>query len=198
MRPATRNIDDRELLPVPGAFGFDKQQQVQHFRRRADKDFLDGTGHYAGYLRIHVEEECGYRDWLWTYPGTIKQLVQDWKDGRRPISPSRRVARNYHAAYSGRGYFDGELDEIYWDRDYYMGADGEEHVYRWPCLAETGAALNFATNYARRRTEHNGFDGFAHIHQQDDSYLSISYYELRGLDDVEETVAVLDALADIL
>lgn len=197
MRPAIRNIDDRELLPVPGAFGFDKERQVQQFKRRADKDFLDGTGHYKDHLRIHVEEEYGFHDWLWTYPGTIKQLVQDWKDGRRPISPSRRVARNAFA-YSGRGFFDGELDAIQWDRDYYMGSDGEEHCYRWPCLAETGAELRFASHYTRRGNKHDGFDGHAHIHEESDSFLMIGYYELRGLERVEETIEVLDALADIV
>lgn len=193
MRPNRQALHERELQPIHGAFGFDKALQVGEFMRRADKDFLDGTGRYKGLLRIHIEEEYGFRDWLWTYPGTIKQLADDWKEGRRPVSPSCRVARGVHA-YTGRNYFDGELDEIFWDRDYYLSDDGEEHVHRWPVLVTNQEQLRFV----QRKTKYNGFDGYAHIHEQDDSYLHVGYYKLTGLDDVGETIDVLDALADIV
>lgn len=180
--------DKRDLLPAPGAFGYDKKRQVDQFLRRADKDFLDGTGHYANHLRILVEEEYGFRDWLWTYPGTIQQLVEDWKEGRRPISPSRRAATNY--GYSEFRWYKGELDEVYWDRDYYVGSDGEEHVHRWLSLVETGAHIGFA------RTE-DDFDGLAHVHEEHDSWLKVGYYELYGLEFIREEIHVLDALADL-
>lgn len=37
-------------------------------------------------LRILLEEEYGYRTWLWEYPGTKEQLIADWKAGRAPMN----------------------------------------------------------------------------------------------------------------
>lgn len=189
MRPNTRTIDERELRVIPGAFGFDKELQVKQFMRRADKHFLDGTGHYKNQLRILIAEEYGFRDWLWTYPGTIQELVADWKAGRRPLYPGR-YARHGQAT-TGLRCFSGEIDLVYWDRDYYMGADREEHVYRRLVLAETQSTIDCIRN-------ENDLDGTAHVHEEDDSYLRVGYYELRGLDDVIEHIEVLDALADIV
>lgn len=37
-------------------------------------------------VRIWVQEEFGYREWMWTHPGTVEDVVADWKAGRCPIS----------------------------------------------------------------------------------------------------------------
>lgn len=37
-------------------------------------------------LVIWVEEEYGYRDWRWDYPGTVEELVADWNDGLAPTN----------------------------------------------------------------------------------------------------------------
>ena len=53
-------------------------------------------------LRILLEEEYGYRTWLWEYPGTKEQLIADWKAGRAPMNffdPSQ-------------GNFEGTMTEI--------------------------------------------------------------------------------------
>lgn len=191
MRKNRRSVDERERGPIPGAFGYDRELQIKQFQRRADAAFLDGTGHYKNHLRIHIEEEYGYRDWLWTYPGTILELVADWKAGRRPIGGMG--LRSYSRGYSGEGRrgFSGEIDLVYWDRDYYMGSNGEECVYRRLVLAETHATITcIQTN--------DDFDGYAHVHEEEDSYLHVGYYKLTGLDEIHETIEVLDALADIL
>ena len=90
---------------------------------------------------VFVEEEYGYRIWLWTYPGTKEELVADWKAGKAPLNffnPSQ-------------GSFGGKMEEIgidvnltalstmqdtadayahvHMDDDTYLEIDGETH---WP------------------------------------------------------------------
>lgn len=43
-------------------------------------------------MKILVEEEYGYRCWLWVFPGTTAELIADWKAGKAPLdffNPSR-------------------------------------------------------------------------------------------------------------
>ena len=35
-------------------------------------------------LKIYIEEEYGFRHWVWNYVGTKKQLIADWKAGKYP------------------------------------------------------------------------------------------------------------------
>jgi hypothetical protein len=37
-------------------------------------------------LKIYLEEEYGFRHWVWSYSGTKKQLIADWQAGRYPTS----------------------------------------------------------------------------------------------------------------
>lgn len=42
-------------------------------------------------LKIYVDEEYGYRSWVWTFPGTKKELQAAWDRGDRPdcfLNPS--------------------------------------------------------------------------------------------------------------
>lgn len=51
---------------------------------------------------ILIEEEYGYRTWLWRYPHDKKQLIADWKSGKAPLN-------FYDPSYSN---FDGKLTQI--------------------------------------------------------------------------------------
>ena len=37
-------------------------------------------------LKIYVEEEYGFRNWVWMFPGSIPELVAEWKAGRAPLN----------------------------------------------------------------------------------------------------------------
>lgn len=39
-----------------------------------------------GPVKVSVEEEYGYRLWTWDYPGTVEELVADWKAGVAPLN----------------------------------------------------------------------------------------------------------------
>ena len=34
--------------------------------------------------KVWVTEEYGYREWLWIHPGSVDDVVADWKAGRIP------------------------------------------------------------------------------------------------------------------
>lgn len=36
-------------------------------------------------LKILIEEEYGYRYWIWTHPGTKEELLTDWNKGEAPL-----------------------------------------------------------------------------------------------------------------
>lgn len=49
-------------------------------------------------MLVFVEEEYGYRSWLWEYPGTPETLVTDFKSGRFPsdfFDPSEGAGEAY-------------------------------------------------------------------------------------------------------
>lgn len=35
-------------------------------------------------MRIFIDEEYGYREWTWDFPGTVEELIAEWKAGRIP------------------------------------------------------------------------------------------------------------------
>jgi hypothetical protein len=194
-------MEERDLRPVPGAFGITMRREEWERLNRPDRDFLDGTGPYKNHLRIHIDEEYGYKEWLWTYPGTVRELVEDWKAGYRPVFG--RHSWNWSWKWSSeleRKGFRGELDEITW-KEYSLPSPGlQTGVLRslpsrrqrseHPIIVETGQPVTFLTDI-------DSFHGEAHIHQEDDSWLKVSYYELYGLREVKEIIHVLDALASL-
>ena len=36
-------------------------------------------------IKVFVEEEYGYRYWIWEYPGTKEELIADWKAHKAPL-----------------------------------------------------------------------------------------------------------------
>lgn len=171
-------VERDKVRPIPGAFGLERSKEEWERRYRPMGSFYDGTGKYRHALRILIDEEYGYREWLWTYFGTVEELVADWKAGRRPVS--------FWGAAKGGGW-KGELDQVHWS----AREDGVSRLY----LVETGEIIGCITRYWVH--EPGGPDGTAHVHEQDDSSLRIRYYELHGLDPVTEKIHVLDAMAAI-
>lgn len=196
-------VEERELHPVPGAFGV-TMALAQWIRfHRADADFYEGVGRYAPgkCLRIYIEEEYGYREWLWTYFGTVEEFVRDWKEGNRPIAP-RCNGRGWPTPY-GHPQLYGEFDEITWRPKYCAKRPRQwmqEYDPAWttgisehPYIVETGYPV-FCIN------GRYGFDGTAHVHEEEDSVLNISFYRLRGLNDPQVEIVserVLDEMAKI-
>lgn len=37
-------------------------------------------------LKIFLTEEYGYRQWIWTFPGTKEELIITWKSGNAPLN----------------------------------------------------------------------------------------------------------------
>lgn len=37
-------------------------------------------------IRVALEEEYGYRLWIWEYPGTEAELLADWKARKAPLN----------------------------------------------------------------------------------------------------------------
>jgi hypothetical protein len=37
-------------------------------------------------MKIYICEEYGYREWIWDYPGTVEELISDWKAGIAPLN----------------------------------------------------------------------------------------------------------------
>ena len=37
-------------------------------------------------VKVFVEEEYGYRLWVWAFPGNIEDLIVDWMAGKAPIN----------------------------------------------------------------------------------------------------------------
>ena len=89
---------------------------------------------------IFIEEEYGYRMWLWTYPGTKGELLADWKVGKAPLNffnPSQ-------------GNFSGKMEQIGYDIDLTAlsamqdSADGYAHVHM---DEDTYLAIDGVTHY---------------------------------------------------
>ena len=184
-------VEEREVMPVPGAFGVTMALSDWIRAHRADADFYNGDGRYKHCLRIYLEEEYGYREWLWTYPGTAEELVEDWAAGNRPLAPR----------YQGRGWsrpgwrpdYRGDFDEITWRPNYcrqrpdpwivehlgdYTMGTGRRETSIYPLLIQTGYPVLCIEG-------RDGFDGTAHVHEDEDSVLNVSYFRVRGLHNPE-------------
>ena len=176
--------DERSWMrPIPGAFGLERSKEAWERRNRPNAQYLTRTGVYASHLYIYVEEEYGYASFLWIYPGTPKELVDDWCNRRTPwgsgLSPSG-------GSLPGKR-FRGEFDPVDFTT---MKADREKE---WPrrlelVLCPTGETIEGFSHIS-------DFDGNCHIHEEDDSYLKVGYYEVNGVREPEVSFAVLDAIA---
>lgn len=197
-------VEEREIPPVAGAFGTTMSLQQWMRSHRADADFYEGTGSYRNALRIYVEEECGYREWVWTFFGTVEELVQEWKAGRRPIYPTvwaDPLSPSYfHRGYRTAPHFHGEVHEITWRPKYcrqrpkpflvdpdlvWMNGLGAH-----PYIVETGYPLLCIDG-------RDGFDGRAHVHEEDDTVLDISFYKLTGLHDIQVEIVAEKVLGEM-
>jgi len=111
---------------------------------------------------------------MWVYPGTSKELVEDWCNRRTPWS---------------RGEFKGEFDAVYFQTVEAYRSKPFPRKLRLT-LAETGEVIEGFTHI-------EDFDGDAHVHEEDDSFLKIDYYEVSGIREPKVNILVLDALAAI-
>lgn len=50
---------------------------------------------------VIVDEEYGYRHWLWIYPGTKEELIADWKVGKAPLDYMDPSVKNANTPYQG-------------------------------------------------------------------------------------------------
>lgn len=192
-------VEDREILPVAGAFGVSMSLAQWIRSHRSDADLYEGTGPYRDALFIHLEEEWGYRDWLWIYFGTVEDLIQDWREGRRPISP-RYTPSDYYRRYDPELAYDGELHEITWRPKYCRVRPKEllmdpdvvwtHGVGDHPYLMETGYPMLCIDG-------RKGFHGSAHVHEGDDTVLNIGYYKLTGLDEVRVEIVPERVLGEL-
>jgi hypothetical protein len=161
--------------PVPGAFGHESSRAEWERRHRPNHSFLSGTGVYANHLRILIDEEYGYRDWLWTVNATIDEIVTIWCSKRSPFQ-------------SGRGDF----DEVFWDFDTSPPS---------LMLKKTNERIECLWQPHKLAPVFGGADGLAHHHEEEDSYLRIGYYDIRGIGPTADVrfipERVLDELAKI-
>lgn len=170
-------VERDRVRPVPGAFGLERSKESWERRHRPNAQYLTRTGYYADKLYIYVEEEYGYRSYLWVYPGTPKELVEDWC--------CRRVPWNSPNWWGHR--FRGEFDAVDFTT---IKADRYK-----PYPRRLELILNESREVFDGFNHLGDFDGRAHFHEEDDSYLKIDYYEVRGSREPEVIIHVLDALA---
>ena len=114
-------------------------------------------------LRVFVEEEYGYRYWTWNFPGTVDELIAEWKAGRIPS-----------VGYIYRGEFKGTCEQVETPSfDPFPGVSDEEYlahpekydVEDEALLKELGGMWDvFLSKY----------DATCHIHEESDSVLSIN------------------------
>lgn len=101
-------------------------------------------------LVVAVQEEYGYREWLWVYPGTVEELRADWEAGRAPTNFFNPRNGNY------RGTMVLIADED-WNEE------GEAITNPYGTRDELDA-VSWAASRA-------GLS--AHVHVEDDTYLNI-------------------------
>jgi hypothetical protein len=171
------------MVSKPGAFGVDKFNEDWERRCRPNAQYLTQTGAYANHLYVYVEEEYGYSSYLWVYPGTAKQLVADWVARQVPWNNSLRRREWWAPNYKGE-----------FDRVRFQTAESE----RGRPFPRKLELVLCETNEVIEGFSHIGnFDGQAHVHEEDDSYLKVGYYEVFGVRDPKVNILVLDALAAI-
>ena len=162
------------VFPVPGAYGLERSKQEWERRNRPNAQYLTRTGYYADKRYIYGEEEYGYASYLWVYPGTPEELVEDWCNRRTPWN---------------RPEFKGEFDPVDFQT---IDADREK-----PFPRRLELVLRWSGEVIEGFSHLSHFDGEIHIHEQDDSYLKVGFYEVEGIRPAAVTYLVLDALAAI-
>jgi len=172
-------VERDKVRPIPGAFGLERSKEAWEKRNRASAGYLSCSRRYSNHLYIFVEEEYGYRSYLWVYPGEAEELVEDWCNGRTPWGNRNGLGRR----------FKGEFDAVEFE------SPESERGLPWPrslqlVLCETGEVFEGFRHLS-------DFDGSAHIHEEEDSALRVGYYEVRGVREPKVTIHVLDALAAI-
>jgi hypothetical protein len=172
-----KRIERDRVRPVPGAFGLEKSKNSRECRNNPNLHYLTKTCCYSNHLYIYVEEEYGYASYLWVYPGTPEELVEDWCNRRVPWNSPNWL-----------GYrFRGEVDQV----DFRTTWDFRGRP--WPRDLEL--VLSGTDEVVEGFSHISHFDGNIHIHEEDDSYLKVGYYEVRGVREPVVTVHLLDALA---
>ncbi len=104
-------------------------------------------------MRVYIDEEYGWKLWVWTYPGTPEELVADWKAGRVPALGYLQKSGGFRSLSlerleepkCGNGPWAGEEEEAEW----YEAMRAE-----WDRIMGT-------------------MDAFCHLHEEDDSWLKI-------------------------
>lgn len=174
-----RYVERDKVRPIPGAFGLERSKEEWQRRHRPDAMYLHRTGFYGNHLYIHVDEEYGYNSFLWVYPGTVEELVEDWCQRRVPWSLP-----------TPRGRFRGEFDPVDFCTPWHERSLPWDKRTLELIHTETGQVI---PGFHRV----SDFDGNAHFHEEDDSYLKVDYYEVNGFRNPIVTIHVLDALAAI-
>lgn len=104
-------------------------------------------------LRIWFEEEYGYRNYIWTYPGTKRQLINDYVAGKAPLKEK----------------YNGLLTEVQIVlRNRKPGIKTFDIVDRDDVVHP-------------EQDPNNDFDGKIHYHELRDSFLKIDGVHLEGL-----------------
>jgi hypothetical protein len=161
------------VRPIPGAFG--KERTKEDWARVSPRaQHLAQRGIYEDYLYVLVEEEYGFLTFLWVYPGTAKELVDDWCDG---VVPWR--------SWKGR-HWRGEFDPVHFMRP--------KEFYGKPYNGPLELSLVETQEVFEGRGCFEDFDGHAHYHEEDDSYLKVGFYEVNGVMNPMVTFHALDAL----
>lgn len=181
-----KHVERDHVVVVPGAFGLDQSKGRWERRNRPNAQYLTRTGVYANQLYIYISEEYGYASYLWVYPGTPKELVEDWCAQRVPWSCGPLVA----VPDSLEHYrFRGEFEPVNFRS---IEADREtpfprriELILQW-----TGEVIEGFSHI-------DHFDGNAHIHEEEDSDLRVGFYEVTGIREPKVNILILDALAAI-
>jgi hypothetical protein len=87
-------------------------------------------------LYIDLEEEYGFRRWLWQYPGSKEQLLADWNAGKAPLNffdPSTsKFSGDLILVKTGlfgqKSYIPYDAyAHVHWDDDTYLKLDGVRH-----------------------------------------------------------------------
>jgi hypothetical protein len=117
-------------------------------------------------IYFNIEEEFGFRDWVWAFPGTPAEALAEWKAGRRPLHgnktgflgtihqvgfiPVWRNQPDFHCKDKRRWEFCFPCQEVQVEE--FQGSD----LVPFPAI----------TNYTQ-------FAGEGHVHEEDDTYLDV-------------------------
>ena len=131
-----------------------------------------------------IEEEYGYRDWIWAFPGPPAEALAEWKAGRRPVGalvdgPIKGTIHqvNYIFPWSRKSalsfpafHCDGKSRDDFCDE-----CDKVTVIEYVPVPAPAGAASAFfmAEKPFPAITSRRQFAGEGHAHEEDDTYLDV-------------------------